>query len=106
MQTTPRHRGSSRDDARHVPRRPRARAPGGGVPVRAAAAAPPGPAAAAEPAARSGGGEPAARAPAETAAPAPAVTRYTLPPEKYEKARRLGQLRFWFTIVTFVWTLA
>jgi len=33
----------------------------------------------------------------------PAVTRYTLPPEKYEKARTLGQIRLWGTLLGFAW---
>lgn len=70
--------------------------------VRASSDVRPAPASARETGTPSSAGEPAARA--ETAAPV--VTRYTLSPEKYEKARRLGQIRLWGTIVGFAWSLA
>jgi len=31
------------------------------------------------------------------------ITRYTLPPDRYQKARSMGLLRFWGTVVGFVW---
>jgi STE24 endopeptidase len=37
--------------------------------------------------------------------PASAVTQYTLAPDMHEKARRLGRLRLWGTLVGFAWTV-
>jgi len=35
-----------------------------------------------------------------------AVTTYTLPPDRYQKARSLGRIRLWATLVAFVWGVA
>jgi Zn-dependent protease with chaperone function len=34
------------------------------------------------------------------------VTRYTLPPDRYQKARSINQIRLWVTLVSFVWGVA
>ena len=51
---------------------------------------------------------PPAPAPAPAATPQPApghVTAYTLPPDTYRKAHRLGQIAFWGQLVVFVYSL-
>jgi STE24 endopeptidase len=41
---------------------------------------------------------------AQQAAP-PKITKYTLPPERYEKARNLGKIQFRFALISFVYGL-
>jgi Zn-dependent protease with chaperone function len=38
--------------------------------------------------------------------PETAITRYTLPPDRYEQARSLGRIRLWMTLLGFVWGIA
>jgi STE24 endopeptidase len=68
----------------------------GGGDVRASADVAPAPPPATQTAAPASAGEPAA----------PALTRYTLSPDQYAKARRFGQIRLWGMIVGFVWNVA
>lgn len=52
-------------------------------------------------------GAPPALAPAAASQPAPGkVTAYTLPPDTYRKAHRLGQIAFWGQLVVFFYSLA